>query len=70
VTSSPRESSASGGWTGAARVEDPRQPRASTMSGAGQIAAVGVDRVARPPVDLRDLEARAALLEQQPAQLG
>ena len=59
---------ASGGWTLAPGPSTRRQPRASTISGARSVAAVGVHRVARAALDLRDLEARVALLPQLLAQ--
>ena len=45
-TSSPRDSRASGGWIGLGALESTRrQPSASTISGARQVAAVGVHGV-------------------------
>ena len=62
-TSSPRDSRASGGWIPrSARDRTRRQPSASTMSGAREVAAVGVDGRAGAPVDLRGLELGASRL--------
>jgi hypothetical protein len=53
----------------AARVEDPAPAERVDDERGGHVAAVGVDRVARPAVDLGDLEAGAAVREQVGAQL-
>ena len=57
-TSRPRDRRASGGWIGSGALESTRrQPSASTISGARQVAAVGVDDVSPVRrVDLRGLE--------------